>query len=205
MKIADATVRNADLVSERRAAIVKAAVQIFTERGYQAARTRDVGIAANLAQGSLYNYVRSKEDLLYLICDELVSARMNGLEAALREATDPKERLVRAIKANIKTSLEYPDHTLLVFRENHGLSPAARDAIRSRISEHTEKTKQVLLEAARAGHCQFEDAHLAANICTFLPSIIPLRDWSLKGQIERDTLERARLQSVLRAVGCNAG
>lgn len=203
MKVQDANVRNAELVAQRRTAIVKAAVRVFSERGFQAARTRDVGIAANLTQGTLYNYVRSKEDLLYLICDELVSARMAGLEAALCEVDDPKERLVRAIRANIQTSIEYPEHTLLVFRENHGLPPEARDAIRHRIGEHIEQTKRLLLDASKAGYCHFENAHIAANICTFLPSMIPLRHWSLEGEITIEELADGVLRSTLRSVGCN--
>ncbi|WP_322013867.1 TetR/AcrR family transcriptional regulator [Paraburkholderia sp. J12] len=203
MKVQDANVRNAELVAERRAAIVKAAVRVFSERGFQAARTRDVGIAANLTQGTLYNYVRSKEDLLYLICDELVCARMAGLEAALREVDDPKERLVRAVRANIQTSIDYPEHTLLVFRENHGLPPEARDAIRHRIGEHIEQTKQLLLDATEAGYCRFENAHIAANICTFLPSMIPLRQWSLDGAVGQDELVEGVLKATLRSVGCD--
>jgi AcrR family transcriptional regulator len=202
MKVQDPLVKDADLVVQRRAEIIKAALRVFSERGYQAARTQDVCAAAKVAQGTLYNYVRSKEDLLYLICDELVSARMAGLQASLKETTDPKQRLVMAIRANIETSRKYPHHTRLVFRENHGLPPKARDAIRKRIAEHIDEMRAILIEAKKAGCCHFENAHLAANICTFLPSMTALRHWSLDGQVPVSKLEDAMLAATLRAVGC---
>jgi AcrR family transcriptional regulator len=61
---------------ERRAAarkmeIVTAAAHLFAERGFHRTTTRDIAEAADVAEGTLYNYFKSKDDLLLDIMDML--------------------------------------------------------------------------------------------------------------------------------------
>jgi AcrR family transcriptional regulator len=53
------------LNEKRWAEVVRAAVQVFDERGYQAATLEDIASRVGLLKGSLYYYIDSKEDLLY--------------------------------------------------------------------------------------------------------------------------------------------
>ena len=65
--------KNDDLVRERRELLVQAAIQVFLEKGFHNATVRDIGRAAKMTQGTIYNYVSSKDDILYLVCDRIVS------------------------------------------------------------------------------------------------------------------------------------
>ena len=54
---------------ERRAAarkkqILEAAMQVFLEKGFLGATTKEIADAADIAEGTIYNYFQSKEDLL---------------------------------------------------------------------------------------------------------------------------------------------
>src|SRR6516162_3006510 len=55
--------------SDRLPQIINAAIDVFIRKGYRRAQMSDVARAAGVSQGSLYNYVESKDALFYLIID----------------------------------------------------------------------------------------------------------------------------------------
>src|SRR5574337_1289444 len=54
----------ARLEDARRAQIVAAAARVFARKGFDRATISEIAEAAGLAEGSIYNYFRSKEELL---------------------------------------------------------------------------------------------------------------------------------------------
>lgn len=54
----------ARLEESRRAQILTAAAKVFARRGYNRATIAEIAKASHLSEGSIYNYFRSKEDLL---------------------------------------------------------------------------------------------------------------------------------------------
>jgi AcrR family transcriptional regulator len=70
----------------RRQAILDAALSVFAERGFEAARLDDVAARAGVAKGTLYLYFRDKEALF----EELVRGAVSPLiEAVSRAASAP--------------------------------------------------------------------------------------------------------------------
>jgi AcrR family transcriptional regulator len=70
----------------RRQAILDAALDVFAERGFEAARLDDVAARAGVAKGTLYLYFRDKEALF----EELVRGAVSPIiEAASRAASAP--------------------------------------------------------------------------------------------------------------------
>jgi TetR/AcrR family fatty acid metabolism transcriptional regulator len=70
--VTDARERLRDRVAElRRETILDAAVEVFAAKGFGHASVRDVARAAGIADGTLYNYFRSKDELLLALLDRL--------------------------------------------------------------------------------------------------------------------------------------
>ena len=55
---------------DKRVRITDAAVAVFAQKGYHAARVSDVAKEAGVADGTIYLYFRNKEDLLLSIFEE---------------------------------------------------------------------------------------------------------------------------------------
>ena len=51
-------------VAARRAQILEAAARLFAEKGFHRTTTKDVAEAADVSEGTLYNYFDNKEDML---------------------------------------------------------------------------------------------------------------------------------------------
>ena len=61
-------VKNQALVAQRRRQIVDASVNLFIENGFHKTTTRQIARASGISIGSLYEYIATKEDVLYLVC-----------------------------------------------------------------------------------------------------------------------------------------
>lgn len=74
-------------VAHRRRQILEAAAAVFAEQGFHRATTKAIAAAADVAEGTIYNYFQSKDDLVIGILDQLaqLDERREVLEQALRE------------------------------------------------------------------------------------------------------------------------
>src|SRR6185437_8793154 len=114
-------IRDSALVQQRLVEIVDGALSVFRRKGFHLATVRDIGEAAGLTQGTLYNYVRSKEDILYLVCDQLVQSYQDAVRAAVEVEQQTEARLIAALKAVARTMLAHQDDLLLMYQESHAL------------------------------------------------------------------------------------
>lgn len=65
---------------ERRAEIIGSARKLFLTRGYEATSMQDVMKDLSIAKGTIYHYFRSKEELLYAVVEDVVSATTLRME-----------------------------------------------------------------------------------------------------------------------------
>lgn len=65
------SVKDESLIEKRRAQMIRGAVTLFKEKGFHRTTTREIAKAAGFSIGTLYEYIRTKEDVLYLVCDSI--------------------------------------------------------------------------------------------------------------------------------------
>ncbi len=59
------------MVETRRMQILMGASQVFAEKGYHQATTKEIAKAAGVSEGTIYNYFKSKRDLLVAMIDSI--------------------------------------------------------------------------------------------------------------------------------------
>ena len=74
--------RRARQVSVRRREILESAARVFARRGFDKATTRDIAQEAEVAEGTIYNYFASKQELVNALV-ELVRGEFAALLASL--------------------------------------------------------------------------------------------------------------------------
>src|SRR5919109_5348711 len=77
----------------KREAILRAAIDVFADRGYFNAQVAYVARAAGVAAGTVYLYFRSKDDLLISLFEKTMREAREEGRAALLDVGDPMERL----------------------------------------------------------------------------------------------------------------
>ena len=117
-------------------ALLQAAREEFTERGYDGASIRSIAERAGLSMSMLYHYYPSKQQLLEAIISETLDAYFSSCEAALATAgTSPAERLSAAIAGSIRFRVSNPARADLPEREQRNFSPGFLELYCKRFEE----------------------------------------------------------------------
>jgi AcrR family transcriptional regulator len=97
----------------KRDTILQAALQLFSERGFNATSTSKVAQKAGVSEGLIFRHFKNKEGLLEAIL-EMGKERAAAIFLSIKEESDPKERLrfILSIPSNIPQE-EYPFWRLL--------------------------------------------------------------------------------------------
>lgn len=77
-------------VTARRAQILDAAAQVFAEKGFARATTKEIAAAADVSEGTIYNYFASKDELLLGIMGRMVESAQ--LDKTLVQSLDGDPR-----------------------------------------------------------------------------------------------------------------
>jgi AcrR family transcriptional regulator len=109
-------IKNPDLVRERRRHIIDSTVKLFVEHGYHKTTTRMIAKASSFSIGSLYEYVSSKEDLLYLVCETIHEEVKEAVGVSLSNQLEGKERLAQIIRQYVYVCDKMADHILLMYQ-----------------------------------------------------------------------------------------
>lgn len=196
-----AATKNPDLVRERRERLINAAIKVFVEKGFHNATVRDIGRAANMTQGTIYNYVRSKDDILYMVCDRIVSEYNDQTRKALALAHDPVSRVRAAVRAISEVMYRHRREILLIYQDSHLLEPRSLHVILARVEEFIGMFERIITDAARELKLPLPYPHLSANILTFLPAMIALRGWSLRNTVPSEDVVDQISEFVVRGLG----
>jgi TetR/AcrR family fatty acid metabolism transcriptional regulator len=86
----------------KRELILRAATDVFAERGYFNAQVADVARAAGVAAGTVYLYFRSKDDLLISIFERTMREALAEGRKAGAEIRDPVARLRRFARLHLE-------------------------------------------------------------------------------------------------------
>lgn len=109
-------IKNPDLVRQRRRQIIDSTVKLFVEHGYHKTTTRMIAKASNFSIGSLYEYVSSKEDLLYLVCKTIHEEVQKAVEKTMQDTGEGVERLAEVIRQYFYVCDNMADHILLMYQ-----------------------------------------------------------------------------------------
>ena len=174
-------VGDADLVERRRAQIVEAATRLVSRQGFAKTVVRDIAEEANISVGLVYEYVRSKEDILFLIYEHWARVWGEGLEKALARSQDPLDQLMSGVSFLVSVADKHADVTHLFYRETGHLSDYGTEQAKQTEREMVDRLTAVLEAAVEADLLRPETDCVA--VATQL--ILLCHGWVLKGYLLR--------------------
>jgi TetR/AcrR family fatty acid metabolism transcriptional regulator len=86
---------------DKRDRILDAAVRVFARKGFHATRVSEVAQAAGVADGTIYLYFKSKEELLVSLFEARVERLLAFLETELPKAPTATKKLERIIELQL--------------------------------------------------------------------------------------------------------
>jgi len=193
-------VKDQDLVERRRTQIADAAVEMFLERGFHKTTTRQIARAAGISNGLLYEYVSSKEDILYLVCTLIHTEMQNAVSEALKRADAGIHPLAAAIRDYLRVCHRMGDHILLIYQETQSLPAKWRKVVLENEIRITELFADVLRQLVKMGELSAMDCDtldLIAHNISVLGHMWAFRRWFLAGRYTVDDYIRIQTEFIL--------
>lgn len=147
--------------SQARDRLARAALELFTTRGYHATTTPLIAARAGVAEGTIYRHFLSKDDLL----NEVFRAGVRTFHDALKalDATRPcQERLDATARHWLALAKRNPPLVRLVF--DPGLTRLLDDRSRAALRELRGALEQTVAGGKAAGHVRRGNADLWADV-----------------------------------------
>lgn len=108
-------------------AILAAALQAFSERGFHGASIRFIASRAGTSLANVYNYVQSKDQLLVSVLRHASLQQLSAVQAAVAAADDTaRSRLSAAVEAYARYVVEHLDELVVSNTEFRYLSDGYR-------------------------------------------------------------------------------
>ncbi len=120
-----ASVKDEQLVVKRRDQMIKGAVALFKEKGFHRTTTREIAKASGFSIGTLYEYIRTKEDVLYLVCDHIYDEVQERLQKDLDTKKGTLQSLERGIANYFRVMDELQSEVLVMYQEAKSLNKDA--------------------------------------------------------------------------------
>lgn len=152
-------------VTDKREAILRAATQVFARNGYFNAKVADVARVAGVADGTVYLYFKSKEEILHSIFDRSVEAAIAEARAQIAPLTDPREKLRRIARLHLERLGADRDLAVVFQVELRGSTKFMEEFSAAGLAEYLRLIREILEEGQRAGLFRAElNAKVVAKI-----------------------------------------
>jgi AcrR family transcriptional regulator len=145
----------------RQREVIDVAAGVFARNGYHATSMQDLVDATGLAAGGLYHYIGSKEQLLVLVCDQLMVPLLERART-LGDEGSPEEELRGLVRLWVEHVEAHRDHMLVFQQERHVLEQGSQwRALRASRKEFELLLDGVLERGEASGAFAFADRRLA--------------------------------------------
>lgn len=146
---------------DRLESIKEAATELFYAEGYAATDLRSIADATNMHVSSLYNYISSKEELLYLILHDGLTEIALAFTTAVDGAADPVDQLRAALTAHIAHHARRRHRAWTSHVEVRALTGERRESILRLRDDYQARWVALVERGIRAGAFARADPRLA--------------------------------------------
>jgi AcrR family transcriptional regulator len=196
-----ASTKNAPLVENRHQQIVDGACKIFFEKGYHPTTIRDIAKACGMSMGQLYHYIRSKDDVLYLIHKHMHKVWYDYLKRSnLEQIDDPIQKFTAALNQILQFQIENKKLIQFVYSESKYLDKKHFKVVLEMDYKNVIGFWRGLLEEVNKTKSVKGDLDILASLIAFTLVFLPLRGWTLKDKPIKKTLDSLQ-DFILRGLG----
>ena len=174
------SIKDEGLIEIRRQQIVRGAVKLFKEKGFHRATTREIAKAAGFSIGTLYEYIRTKEDVLYLVCDNIYNEVMASLSSFPSDSGTILELKV-AVRQYFLLIDSMIDEFSIMYQESKSLPKEARQYVLKKELEMVNLFERILIGCVKSKELELseKEIYLAANHIVIQGQAWAFRKWTL--------------------------
>ncbi len=170
--------------------ILTAAIQLFQEKGYHATSVQDIADVVGLQKGSLYHYIRGKDDLLAQIITRALGRYVQELQAIVTSNRPARDRLREAVRTHIRIIAENLGMLTIFLRESPALTPEQRASEEEGGKRYRQLFERIIRDGVASGDFREVDPKIAAI------AIIGACNWTYRWYDPSGRLDHAQISDL---------
>jgi len=192
-----------------KSALIEAAIAMYQQKGFQATRISDIVTAAGVAQGTFYNYFRSKDEIFRDICDDFI----NQIKKVFIDRTehlfdgDTGEEFVKNVHHVVRDVIVIYRENLavaeLLFREGIGHGGLFKEIYEEMLNIFLELIEEQVDMAVEKGFIKIEDSKIASVLLFGLFERSLFYFMLIQQNTDTQKLERIMVDFILKAMSFN--
>jgi AcrR family transcriptional regulator len=190
------TIKNPERVAQRRAELIDVATKMFLDRGFHNTSIRDIVRACTFNVASLYMYVSSKEDILYLVAQDLMNSIAERLAEAELDPASPERSLEIGFTSYCQIAYKFRRQIRLLYREVGFLPPEPRSNVIATVSGVISYFEAIVAEGIEAGVFRKVPPRLAGLDVMFISHMIALHTREVRNVVNLDDFIKYQLDSI---------
>jgi len=188
------------VAEERIEQIIKGAYDVILRKGFANATTREIAEAAGMPTPTMYQYIRSKDDLLPMIFKHFAGRLALQYSENLSRSTDIARTLADAVQKYLEYCEKNRRFINFIYRETRNITKERREELFSLDRSFTNSWMEILQAGKKSGAFKIGDPKIVAELIYFLCTIWAIRYWSLSSFPKAVVAENI-MQFVLQGVG----
>lgn len=179
------SIKDTTLIEKRRNQIIKSAITLFKQKGFHRTTTREIAQESGFSIGTLYEYIRSKEDVLFLVYEAINDHVYEHLQAIIDLKNPSIEHLITIIDSYYRLMNEMQDEVTILYQEVKSLETNVKDVVLQKEREMVNMLKQAMMYCSPKTLSD-EEAELLANNIFVQGHMWGFRRWMLHKQYTID-------------------
>ncbi len=135
----------------KRDAILEAAQKVFARRGFHSARTQEIAREAGVAEGTLYNYFSSREEIFLSLFDDRWEKFTERVRRHTSTLSDPSDKLKAIFSSAMKMFLRNKALARLFLVETAPGSVYLGSRVALRLADFLDLVEEIIDEGKREG------------------------------------------------------
>src|SRR5699024_1238271 len=199
ISMVESTVKNSALVQVRRDQIIQSALSLFKEKGFHKTTTREIAKVAGFSIGTLYEYIRAKEDVLYLVYESIYEQVTTHMYPLMDEKNPTIADVLAVVESYFHMMHDMEEEVVLLYQEMKSLPEEKRSIVLRKERELISLFTNMLIEAAPIKLTSLE-ADVIANNIFIQGQMWGFRRWALQKQFTFDEYITYQLAYMKRAL-----
>ena len=139
------------VVTDKREAILRAAVKVFAQKGFFNSKVADVAKEAGIADGTVYLYFKSKDEILHSIFDRAMEEFISEGKREIADIAEPEKKLRRIARLHLERLSADRDLAIVFQVELRGSTKFMEEFSGGGFAEYLDIIRQTIAEGQRQG------------------------------------------------------
>jgi TetR/AcrR family fatty acid metabolism transcriptional regulator len=150
------------VVTDKREAILRAAIKVFARNGYFNSKVSDIAREANIADGTVYLYFKSKDEILHSVFDRAMDEFIAEGKKEIAEIEKADDKLRRIAHLHLERLSSDRDLAIVFQVELRGSTKFMEEFSAAGFAEYLDIIRRTILEGQKQGVFR---ADLNATVC----------------------------------------